>query len=91
MDLLEKFAPPKKKENPSINQCGEKGGGGYYIPVGSMYLKNSEPSFPGIISRIKYGYGRTYLPTQRTRRKRAEEFFFKNPGINPRQPAGKGR
>ncbi len=28
MDLLEKFAPPKKKKNPSINQCGEKGGGG---------------------------------------------------------------
>jgi hypothetical protein len=47
--------------------------GGYYIPVGSVYLKNSEPSVPGIISRIKYGYGRTYLPTQRTHRKRAEK------------------
>jgi len=47
--------------------------GGYYILVGSLYLKNSEPSVPGIISRIKYGYGRTYLPTQRTRRKRAEK------------------
>jgi hypothetical protein len=28
--------------------------GGYYIPIGSMYLKNSEPLVPGIISRIKY-------------------------------------
>jgi hypothetical protein len=27
MDLLEKFAP-KKKKTPGINQCGEKGGGG---------------------------------------------------------------
>jgi hypothetical protein len=26
MDLLEKFAPQKKK-TPSINQCAEKGGG----------------------------------------------------------------
>jgi hypothetical protein len=33
MDLLEKFAP-KKKKNFGINQCGEKGGGGYYIPTG---------------------------------------------------------
>jgi hypothetical protein len=55
------YAPQKK--NPGINQCGEKGGGGYHIPVGSVYLKNSEPSIPGIISRIKYVYGRTYLPT----------------------------
>jgi hypothetical protein len=28
MDLLQKFAPKKKKKNPGINQCGEKGGGG---------------------------------------------------------------
>ncbi len=27
MDLLEKITP-KKKKNPGINQCGEKGGGG---------------------------------------------------------------
>jgi hypothetical protein len=27
--------PKKKKKNPGINQCGEKGGGGYYIPTGS--------------------------------------------------------
>jgi hypothetical protein len=53
----------KKNKNPDINQCGEKGGGGYYIPVGSVYLKNSEPSVPGIINRIKYEYGRTYLLT----------------------------
>jgi hypothetical protein len=33
MDLLDKFAP-KKKKNPGINQCGEKSGGGYYILVG---------------------------------------------------------
>ncbi len=65
------YAP--KKKTPGINQCGEKGDGrGYYIVVGSVYLKNSEPSVPGIISRIKYGYGRTYLPTQRTRLKRAK-------------------
>jgi hypothetical protein len=44
MDLLEKFAPKKKKKNPGINQCGEKGGeGGYYIPSGSVDLNNSEP------------------------------------------------
>ncbi len=55
----------KKKKNPGINQCGEKGsGGGYYIPADSEDLKNSEPSAPSIISRIKYGYGRTNLPTQ---------------------------
>jgi hypothetical protein len=41
MDLLEKFAP--KKKNLGINQCGEKGGGGgYYIPSGSVDLNNSE-------------------------------------------------
>jgi hypothetical protein len=94
----------KKKKK---NQCGEKGGGGYYILVGSVYLKNSEPSVQGIINRIKYGYARTYLPTQRTRQKRAErkkkktlvltlgsppeKGRKKNPGINPGQPAGKGR
>jgi hypothetical protein len=45
---LKKF-PPKKKKNPGINQCGEKGGGGgYYIPAGSVDLKNSEPSVLGI-------------------------------------------
>ncbi len=37
MDLLEKFAP-KKKKNHGINQCGKKGGGGYYIPAGSVDL-----------------------------------------------------
>jgi hypothetical protein len=47
MDLLEKFAP--KKKYLSINQCGEKGGGGgYYIPTGSVDLKNSKPSVSGI-------------------------------------------
>jgi hypothetical protein len=59
-----------------------------------VYLKNSEPLILGIISKIKYVYGRTYLPTQRTRRKRAEKENKnkkKTPGINPRQPAGKGR
>jgi hypothetical protein len=50
---------PQKKKNPSINQCGEKGGGGVlhirqkravgagggdYIPAG---LKISEPSILG--------------------------------------------
>jgi hypothetical protein len=66
--------------------------GGYYIPVGSVYLKNSEPFVPGIINRIKYGYGRTYLLTQQTHWKRAgKERKTKNPGINPGQPAKKGR
>jgi hypothetical protein len=50
MDLLEKFAP--KKKNPSINQCGEKGGG-YYIPVG---LKISEPLVPGKKKKKKPWY-----------------------------------
>jgi hypothetical protein len=26
------------KKNPDINQCGEKGGGGYYISVGKGWL-----------------------------------------------------
>jgi hypothetical protein len=56
-----------------------------------VYLKNSKPSVPSIISRIKYGYGRTYLPTQRTRRKRAKKKIKKIPGINPGQLEGKGR
>jgi hypothetical protein len=63
--------------------------GGYYILGGSVYLKNSEPSVPSVISKIKYGYGITYLPTQRTRRKRAGK--KKTPGINPGQLARKGR
>jgi hypothetical protein len=34
MDLLEKFAPKKKKKNPGINQCEEKKAvRGYYIPA----------------------------------------------------------
>jgi hypothetical protein len=47
--------------------------GGYYIPAGSVDLKNSEPSVLGIISRIKYGYEKTHLPTQRTCRKKREK------------------
>jgi hypothetical protein len=41
MDLLEEFAPQKKK-NPNINQCGEKGGGGYYIPAGKGQKKKKK-------------------------------------------------
>jgi hypothetical protein len=52
---------------------GKRAVRGYYIPVGFVYLKKSKPSVPGIINRIKYGYGKTYLPTQQTRRKRAEK------------------
>jgi hypothetical protein len=43
-------------------------------------LKNLEPSVPGIISRIKYGYGRTYLPTQS---KKGGKKRKKNLDINP--------
>jgi hypothetical protein len=50
----------------------EKGDEGYYIPVGFVYLKKSEPSVPDIISKIKYEYGRAYLLTWQTRRKRAK-------------------
>jgi len=33
-----------REKNPGINQCGEKGGGGgYYIPSGSVDLNNSKP------------------------------------------------
>jgi hypothetical protein len=33
-----KICPKKKtKKNPGINQCGEKGGGMYYILVSSAY------------------------------------------------------
>jgi hypothetical protein len=70
---LKNLPQKKNKKNLGINQCGKRAVGGYYIPVGSVYLKNSEPSIPGIINKIKYGYGRTYLLTQRTRRKRAEK------------------
>jgi hypothetical protein len=64
MELFEKFSPKKKKKSLVLTNVGKKAvGGGYYIPVGSVYLKTLEPSVPGIISRIKYGYGRTYLPT----------------------------
>jgi hypothetical protein len=72
MDLLEKFAKKKKKNLVLIN-VGKRAVGGYYILVGSVDWKNSEPSVSGIISRIKYGYGRTYQPTQRTRKKRAKK------------------
>ncbi len=82
------YAPQKK--NPGINQCGEKGGGGYHIPVGSVYLKNSEPSIPSIISKIKYGYGRTYMPTQRTCRKRAKKNKNKNLVLILGSPPEKG-
>jgi hypothetical protein len=41
-----------------------------------------------MVLTLEYGYGRTYMPTQRTRRKRAGK-KKKNPGINPGQPAGK--
>jgi hypothetical protein len=84
--------PPKKKKPLVLTNVGKRAvGGGDYIPVSSVYLKNSEPSVSGIISRIKYGYGRTYLPTQRTCRKRAGKKKKKNPVINPGQLAGKGR
>jgi hypothetical protein len=75
MDLLEKFAPKKKKplvlsnvrkKAGGITYPLEKGGGGSggdYIPTG---LKISEPSVLG-------------------KKKK------KNPGINHGQPAGKGR
>jgi hypothetical protein len=52
MDPLEKFVK-KKKKNPVLTNVGKRAVGGYYIPIGSVYLKNSEPSVPGIISRIK--------------------------------------
>jgi hypothetical protein len=77
MDLLEKFAPEKKKPLVLTN-VGKRAIGACYIPVGSVNLKNSESSVPGIISKIKYVYGRTYLPTQRTRRKRAKKKEKKN-------------
>ncbi len=77
MDLLEKFAPQKKKPLVLTN-VGKRAIGACYIPVGSVNLKNSESSVPGIISKIKYVYGRTYLPTQRTRRKRAKKKEKKN-------------
>jgi hypothetical protein len=70
----------KKKKNPDINQCGEKGSG---VVLHTRWF-HQKLSVPGIISRIKYGYGRTYLPTQQTRQKRAEK-KQKNLGINPRQ------
>jgi hypothetical protein len=64
--------PPKKKKTLVLTNVGKRAVGGYYIPFSSVYLKNSKPSVPGIISIIKYGYGRTYLPSKRTRRKRAK-------------------
>jgi hypothetical protein len=46
MDLLEKFAPEKKKKKTLVlTNVGKRavGGGGYYIPTGSVDLNNSEP------------------------------------------------
>ncbi len=40
---------------------------------------------------ISSRYERIYLRTQQTRRKRVGKKKNKNPGINPGQPAGKGR
>jgi hypothetical protein len=46
--------PQKKKKNPVLTNVGKRAAGGYYIPAGYVYLKNSEP----------------LVPTQRTCRKR---------------------
>ncbi len=44
MDLLEKFAPKKKKKTLVLTNVGKRAvGGGYYIPSGSVDLNNSEP------------------------------------------------
>jgi hypothetical protein len=47
MDLLEKFAP-KKKKNLGINQCGEKGGGGVLHTRRICGFENLESSVSGI-------------------------------------------
>jgi hypothetical protein len=83
--------PQKKKKPLVLTNVGKRAVGGYYIPIGSVYLKNSEPSVPSIISRIKYGYGKTYLSTQRTRRKRAKKKKKKkNLVLNLGSPPEKG-
>jgi hypothetical protein len=53
--------------------------GGYYIHVGSVYLKKSESS---VLGMKEY----TCLHSEPTRKGREK----KNPGINPRQPVGQG-
>jgi hypothetical protein len=105
MDLLEKFAPPQKKKTLVLTNVGKRVVGGY-IPVGSMYLKNSKPSIPGIIREEHTclhskpaGKGRRNKKKKKpwaARQKRAGK--KKTPGINPGQvqrlhsePAGKGR
>jgi hypothetical protein len=42
MNLLEKFAPKKKKTLVLTNVGKRAVGGGYYIPSGSVDLNNSE-------------------------------------------------
>jgi hypothetical protein len=42
MNLLEKFAPNKKKKKPLVlTNVGKRAVGGYYIPISSVCLKNS--------------------------------------------------
>jgi hypothetical protein len=80
---------PKKKKKPILTNVRKRAVGGYYIPVGSVYLKNSEPSVPSIISRMGMEE-HTCLhnePAEKGRKKKKK----KNPGINLGQPAGKGR
>ncbi len=60
--------PQKKKQNPSINQCGEKGGGGITYPL--------EKAVGG-------GGGITYLPVWKFQNYQFREKKKKNPIINP--------
>jgi hypothetical protein len=81
MYLLEKFAPQKKKKTLVLTNVGKRAVGRYYIPVGSVYLKKSESLVPDMKEH-------TCLHREPARKGRKKK---KNPGINPGQPAGKGR
>jgi hypothetical protein len=45
---LRNLPPPQKKKTLVLTNVGKRAVGGYYIPVGSMYLKKSEPSVSGM-------------------------------------------
>jgi hypothetical protein len=96
MDLLEKFAPKKKKKTLVLTNVGKKArrGGDYILTAG---LKISEPSVPGkkkplvltLGSPPKKGGKKNHDINPGQSAGKGQE--KKTPGINPRQPVGKGR
>jgi hypothetical protein len=71
--------PKKKKKTLVLTNVRKRAVGGYYIPSGSVDLKNSEPSVSGIISRIKYEYEKTSTLRYVIKVEDTLEFSLKSP------------